>query len=989
MIKKKSRNLSTILGIYVVVSIISLSGVILYWTYYSASKAINIELKKSFNQRYSIVENIIERETERIGSVIQKIKFNNQLLSEISNNQFSQAQKVLEKILNRSEQHRLDVLFISKTNAPVWLDVSSPVPNIQPILEKVAAESRKFLTKAKIVRFKNNTIDLTGIFKSKKMVADDGEVLGIVVAGTILNDNILLLNKIRQKTKSPIILLIDHLSIIASSISKERAMFKDIATHLGQCDFHCETGFHKVADSLISRPYKINLNGTTSSAGIIFSMENDVQAKLKKVYLNTLVIIIIVFIIFLFLTLLVIRRLIYPSIERMLDYTEKISQGNHHISLEPGAITELNTIGFAMEKMIGSINKAQSKLQASEERFRELADSLPQVVFEVDETGNIIYTNQNAFDLFKYTKDQLDKGLNIAQMIAPEHRDRAMKNIKNVLNGNQARSGEYTAQRHDGTTFPVMIHANIMTQNEKSIGLRGLLIDISNQKQMEADLQRRALAIDHSSETIVITDTKGSITYVNPAFEKITGYSRKEAMGKNPCILKSGNQNKSFYKELWEIISNGKTWSGRFINKKKNGSYYTEDATISPVFSGKGEIINYVAVKRDITEKLNLESQLQQARKMETIGTLAGGIAHDFNNILFPIIGHTELLLHDISQDSPLRSSLNGIYAGALRAKGLVEQILTFSRQGSNRLTLMKMQPIVKEALKLIRSSIPTTIDIKLDINPACGVIKADPTQIHQIVMNLTTNAYHAMEDIGGELKVSLKETRIGDHDIIIPDMSSGLYVCLTVADTGVGMDKNLTQKIFDPFFTTKEKGKGTGMGLSVVHGIVKSMDGAIQVYSEPGKGTEFHIYFPIEMSSFRQQDIQTKKLIAGGIERILIVDDEDDVVTMERQLLEHLGYQVTSRTSSIEALEAFRENSDKFDMVITDMTMPNMSGDKLSAELLKIRSDIPVLLCTGFSETMSEKNAASMGIRGFLLKPVVMEDLARKIREVLDENKK
>ncbi|MBL6992524.1 ATP-binding protein, partial [Desulfobacula sp.] len=283
--------------------------------------------------------------------------------------------------------------------------------------------------------------------------------------------------------------------------------------------------------------------------------------------------------------------------------------------------------------------------------------------------------------------------------------------------------------------------------------------------------------------------------------------------------------------------------------------------------------------------------------------------------------------------------------------------------------------------------SIPTTIEIIQDINPDCGVIKADPTQIHQIVMNLTTNAYHAMEETGGELKVSLKQIKLGEYDIINSDMIPGVYVCLTVADTGVGMDKSLTDKIFDPFFTTKAIGKGTGMGLSVVHGIVTAMGGAINVYSEPGKGTEFHVYLPVEKTFSEEQATTSKAQIQGGTEQILLVDDEEAILSMEKRMLERLGYKVTSRTSSLEVLEAFRASPDKFDLVITDMAMPNMPGDKLSVELTKIRPDIPILLCTGFSETMSEEKAASLGIKGFILKPIVMKDLDQKIREVLDKN--
>jgi CheY-like chemotaxis protein len=346
------------------------------------------------------------------------------------------------------------------------------------------------------------------------------------------------------------------------------------------------------------------------------------------------------------------------------------------------------------------------------------------------------------------------------------------------------------------------------------------------------------------------------------------------------------------------------------------------------------------------------------------------------------------MLLEDIPEDSPFRDSLNKIYSGTLRAKDLVKQILTFSRQEKSELNLMKMQPIIKETLKLIRSTIPSTIEIKHDIQTDCGVVKADPTQIHQIVMNLATNAYHAMEKTGGELKVSLKNVELGNYDIITPDMIPGEYVCLTVSDTGTGMDKDLTEKIFDPFFTTKAIGKGTGMGLSVIHGIVIRMGGAVQVNSKPGKGTQFYVYLPVEKSLSEEQLTHSNVEIQIGTEHILLIDDEEAILTMGKKLLERLGYQVTSQISSVEALEVFRANSNKFDLVITDMAMPNMSGDKLSAELVKINPDIPVLLCTGYSEIMSEEKAFSMGIKGFLIKPIVLKDLSQKIREVLDGNK-
>ena len=379
-----------------------------------------------------------------------------------------------------------------------------------------------------------------------------------------------------------------------------------------------------------------------------------------------------------------------------------------------------------------------------------------------------------------------------------------------------------------------------------------------------------------------------------------------------------------------------------------------------------------------------MELHLQQAQKMESIGTLAGGIAHDFNNILFPIVGHSELLLEDVPEDGPFQESLIEIYSAALRAKDLVQQILTFSRQENSDMKLMKMQPIIKEALKLIRSTIPATIEIKQNINPECGIIKADPTKIHQIVMNLTTNAYHAMEEDGGVLKVTLKQVEFKEYDKNNIDMAPGVYACLTVADTGCGMNKELAQKIFDPFFTTKEKGKGTGMGLSVVHGIVKNMDGSIQVQSEPGKGTEFYVYFPVENSSFEKHSTITKEACPGGSEHILLVDDETSIINMEKRMLERLGYKVTSFTNGTDALEAFHNDSEKFDVVITDLAMPNMAGDILASKMLKIRPNVPILLNSGFSEKMTPEAAEKIGIKQILMKPIIKSELAQTIRKVL-----
>jgi len=386
------------------------------------------------------------------------------------------------------------------------------------------------------------------------------------------------------------------------------------------------------------------------------------------------------------------------------------------------------------------------------------------------------------------------------------------------------------------------------------------------------------------------------------------------------------------------------------------------------------------------TEREGMQRQLQQSQKLEAIGALAGGIAHDFNNILFPIIGYAEMGLDECPPGSLIRDSLEEILKGAERARELVRQILMFSRQSEHQLKPMRIQFILKEVLQLIRSSLPTTIDIRQDIGRDCGPVMADPIQIHSMAMNLFTNAYHAMQETGGRIEVRLAETTVSSEDPEWPDLEPGPYVRFSVSDTGKGMAPDVQERIFDPYFTTKELGKGTGLGLSVVHGIVKNYGGAIRVESAPGRGTTFHICLPrIKTASARHAADSPFSAAPRGEERVLLVDDEPQIVRMEKQMLERLGYAVTTRTSSTEALELFRHQPDRFDLVITDMTMPGLRGDQLAAELIAVRADIPIILCTGFSESIDEEEAAALGIRKYIMKPIVKKDLAEAIREVLD----
>ncbi|MCP3954388.1 MAG: response regulator [Desulfobacterales bacterium] len=382
-------------------------------------------------------------------------------------------------------------------------------------------------------------------------------------------------------------------------------------------------------------------------------------------------------------------------------------------------------------------------------------------------------------------------------------------------------------------------------------------------------------------------------------------------------------------------------------------------------------------------EKSKLEKQVRHSQKMEAIGTLAGGVAHDFNNILYPILGYTEMAIDEVPDGSPASESLNEIMTAAQRARKLVEQILTFSRLDHQGRIPLKIQSAVKESLNLLRATLPVTIDVVQQIDTDCGPVLADPTQIQQVVMNLCTNAFHAMQNHGGTLTIGLEEIQIASEDL--PTSHDPVtYVKLTVSDTGYGMSKDVLERIFEPYFTTKKVGEGTGMGLAVVHGIIKGYDGDIQVYSDSGNGTAFNVYLPRIYEDTKPEG-QTPVTIQKGDEHILLIDDEDQITRMLEQMLVSLGYKVQAVCDPLEALELFENAPQSFDLVITDMTMPKITGDLLARELMKIRPDIPVMLCTGFSKLIDEERAFEIGIKKLIMKPVIKSEIAGAIREVLN----
>jgi PAS domain S-box-containing protein len=515
--------------------------------------------------------------------------------------------------------------------------------------------------------------------------------------------------------------------------------------------------------------------------------------------------------------------------------------------------------------------------------------------------------------------------------------------------------------------------------------IANLVWRLTQRRREAAARARLAIAIEQAAETVMITDTKGEILYVNPAFEKTTGYTRAEALAQNFRWSQSGQQDEEFYLRLWDTLRRGEVWTGHFSNQRKDGTLFQEEATISPVRDADGAVINYVAVKRDVTREVQLEAQIRQTQKMEAIGTLAGGIAHDFNNILAAMYGFVHLLQLDTEGNTQAQESIGEILKACNRAKDLVQQILTFSRQREQKPQVIKLDTVIKEVLKFLRASLPAQIKIEMSLDPAAPAVLADPTQIHQVTMNLATNALHAMEGQSGRLAVSLERFSPEVAFLQAHRESKPIeYARLTIADTGRGMDAKTLERIFEPFFTTKPVGKGTGLGLAVVHGIVQSSGGLITVASEVGRGSTFRLYFPSQPDVIVAVAAPAPRAARGQNQRILLLDDEPSLTTMLKRLLTRLNYQVICSNSASEAVGWCRENSAQFDLVLTDLTMPEMDGLEVARQIRSVRPDMPVILMSGYSAALNDDVLGEAGINELIEKPISMSALGAAVQRAL-----
>lgn len=513
-----------------------------------------------------------------------------------------------------------------------------------------------------------------------------------------------------------------------------------------------------------------------------------------------------------------------------------------------------------------------------------------------------------------------------------------------------------------------------------------ILRDVTLLRRTEEEKVRLAAAIDQASNMVVITDTAGSILYVNPAFEKTTGYSRNEVVGKNPRILKSGRRDEAFYRELWDRICSGKTWQGRMVNRKKDGSLYTEEASISPVRDPQGGIVAFVAVKSDITDRIEREKQLRESFKLNAVGKLAGGVAHDFNNMLQTILGHADIALDRIEDGRDCREDLCAIQQAAERSADLSRQLLTFSRKRVLSKKVLDLNRRVNDLLKMIRRTIPENIEVDFRPAPVDCLLEADPSNIDQTLMNLCLNARDALPG-GGRIGIeTARVTLEREQARLMKNLDPGDYVLLRVTDNGCGMSEDDQGRIFEPFYTTKEVGKGTGLGLSTVYGIVEQHGGGVFVESRLGKGTRFSLYFPVYESGAESAEEKTDEVIPGGTEKVLIVEDESPVRRVLKVMLESAGYTVLEADHGVRALEILNELGEPVPLAVVDVIMPKMGGRELCE---RIRSEFPrtrVLFASGYSPEALPGGMAPGSETPLVSKPFRREQLLRMVRRVLDD---
>jgi PAS domain S-box-containing protein len=698
---------------------------------------------------------------------------------------------------------------------------------------------------------------------------------------------------------------------------------------------------------------------------------------------------------------LIVERIITVPLSRLVAITRKIALGDYDQSIAVASRDEIGDLTENFNNMIKEVAESHASLgrRVEELRFRNILLSTQQEasidgILAVDESSRIVSYNKQFIsmwgipaELVESGSDDLARQYMIDNITEPS---RFLEKIKYLYEHRGENSRDEIILR-DGRIFDCYT-SPMFGADGVYYGRLWLFRDITEHKHAEQEIRQSRDYLEYlfkaSPDAIIVTDTEGYIRLANESVYGIYGYHPGEIIGQHAAILTPENETalQKSVELLAELFEKGFVNSFPTERINKNGEWIQIESSAVLLKNPDGTASGVISASRNITNKKRLEEQLRQSQKMEAIGTLAGGIAHDFNNMLAAIIGYTELSLDLAAGNSKLERNLAQVLQASDRAKNLVKQILTFSRKNEHDLKPIQTHLIIQEALKLLRSSIPSTIDIRYNITDRDDIVIADSTHIHQIVMNLCTNAAHAMQQARGLLEITLQPVDIDEQGVrAYVGIALGPYLQLSVKDTGTGIPGDIIGRIFEPFFTTKEVDKGTGMGLSVVHGIVKSLKGDIKVYSEPGRGTVFHVLLPRVQDAppDRHAVVQTTP---HGHESVLLMDDEALLLDVGVQMLGSLGYRVTALRSPLEALELFKKNPAAFDVVITDQTMPQLTGYELAQQLMQVRPDIPIILCTGYSDLVTEESALSLGIKAFLIKPLNRLILAETIRRVLDK---
>ena len=632
----------------------------------------------------------------------------------------------------------------------------------------------------------------------------------------------------------------------------------------------------------------------------------------------------------------------------------------------------------ALDEEVGNHKAAEARVRMSQETLRALINALSAAVLLVDREGRIVTHNRYFAEMLGDAQRDVH-GKNLHEVMPAPLYDKDMEQGMSVAGGEEPLA---SLRQYNGRIYDVKVHPMLDSQGVPG-HIAVLAQDITERIEVE---QARALletAINSAAEAVMITNKAGMIEYVNQAFEVLTGYCAGDACGQTPALLRSGHQDTAFYQTLWNTIGNGAVWRGEFVNRRKNGELFREYATISPIMDAQGEITHYVAVKRDITRERELEEHIQQAQKLDMIGTLAGGIAHDFNNVLAIILGHCELMFMRMEPEHPLRKNLEIIMRTASRSAKLTKRLLAMRRRDAEDAGPLPVAALIREQVNVVRVYLPSNVLIEESIPENVGHIHGEQSEVEQVLINLCTNASHAMQPGGGSLSISLDRMAFENaRPTATGELAPGNYVRLNVCDTGCGMDEKTCSRIFEPFFTTKEPGAGTGMGLSMVHASVIRFGGAVDVVSEPGRGTQFSIYWPL--IEHVVSEVETIKEMPSGDGRfVMVVDDMEDFTSLTELNLVNYGFRVKVCSSAGEALDFFRENSVAIDAVITDFMMPEANGAELARAIHAIKPDVSIILLTGYAAGISPENTFDYGISLVLQKPVLAETLARRLVEI------